>query len=94
VNDVTTLYDDIRLLPNPNKGDFVVKGTTGLADDKELTIDITDMLGQIVYTGKVTTKAGNLDAHIRISNTLANGMYILNLRSENEKKAFHFVLQQ
>ncbi len=85
---------DIRLMPNPNKGDFILKGTTGTTEDKELTIDVTDMLGQVVYTAKIMPRNGNIDEKVQIGNTLANGMYILTLRSDNEKKTFHFVLQQ
>ncbi|MCF8451166.1 MAG: T9SS type A sorting domain-containing protein, partial [Taibaiella sp.] len=85
---------DIRLLPNPNKGDFILKGTMGTTEDKELNAEITDMLGQVVYRSKVQARNGVVNERIQISNTLANGMYILNLRSETEAKAFHFVLQQ
>jgi hypothetical protein len=47
-----------------------------------------------VYSAKVTAKNGVIDEKVQINNTLANGMYILNLRSETSSKAFHFVLQQ
>jgi hypothetical protein len=94
VSDIADLQMDVRLVPNPNKGSFVVKGTIGNTVTGELNMDVTDMLGQIVYSAKVTAKNGVIDEKVQINNTLANGMYILNLRSETSSKAFHFVLQQ
>jgi hypothetical protein len=94
VSDIADLQMDVRLVPNPNKGSFIVKGTIGNTVSNELNMDVTDMLGQIVYSAKVTAKNGVIDEKVQINNTLANGMYILNLRSETSSKAFHFVLQQ
>jgi hypothetical protein len=94
VASVGTAISDIKLLPNPNKGDFMIRGTIGVADDKELSVEVADMLGQIVYRGTIMARGGNVNEKIQISNTLANGMYLLNLRSETETKVFHFILQQ
>ncbi len=85
---------DIRLMPNPNKGDFIIRGTVAAIEDKELDVDVTDMLGQVVYRGKVQVRNSSVNERIQVSNTLANGMYILNLRSEAGNTAFHFVMQQ
>jgi Glycine rich protein/GEVED domain/Secretion system C-terminal sorting domain len=94
VKPVTTGNSDVRLVPNPNKGEFSVRGTFGSSVDQEVTIEVTDMLGQVIYNGKAATHNGNIDEHIRLSNTLANGMYILNLRSGSENSIFHFVIEQ
>jgi hypothetical protein len=85
---------DIRLIPNPNSGDFIVSGTLGSTANEEANIEITDMLGQIVYRNKVMSHAGSINEHIRLDNTLANGMYMLNVKTANETKVFHFVLKQ
>ncbi len=91
---VTNTLSDIRLLPNPNNGDFTIRGNTGIAGNQELNVEITDMLGQAVYRGTVTSRNGDVDQKIQLSKALANGMYILNLRTETEAKVFNFVLQQ
>jgi hypothetical protein len=52
------------------------------------------MLGQVVYRNNVTAHNGNINELISLSNTLANGMYMLNLNSGNEHKVFHFVIEQ
>lgn len=94
VGTVTQEVADVRLLPNPNKGIFSVRGYLGTAVDKDVTIEITDMLGQVVYKEAMTAQKGNIDKQIRLGNTLANGMYLLTLHSGGNKMVFHFVLEQ
>jgi hypothetical protein len=91
----TTIGDaDVRLVPNPNKGEFTVKGTLTVKADKEVAIEVTNMLGQVVYRTNVTARNGDIDAKIKLDNTLANGMYMLNMSSGSDRKVFHFVLEQ
>ena len=84
---------DVWLIPNPNKGQFLVKGSLGVIDE-EIYMEITDMLGQVVYKKNVMTHNGNINEQIALSNTLANGMYMLNLNSASGHKVFHFVIEQ
>jgi hypothetical protein len=83
----------IRLMPNPNKGAFSVKGTIA-TDDQEVSVDVTNMLGQVVYRGVLPVRNGEIDSRIELSNGLANGMYLLNIRTATEAQTFHFVMQQ
>ena len=88
---------DIRLIPNPNKGEFTVSGTLGgqtTATDEEVSFEVTDMLGQVLYRNKVVVHNGKLNEQIRLGGSLANGMYLLNLTSGSGSKAFHFVVEQ
>ena len=85
---------NLRLIPNPNKGEFSVSGTLGSVGDDEVAMEITDMLGQVIYKNKATIHGGAIDEKIKLSNTLSNGMYILNLHSGNGNKVFHFVVEQ
>ena len=94
VKAVTFGAGDIRLLPNPNKGDFMVKGTLGTTEDEEITMEVTDMIGQVVYKNKVIVHNGIINEHIQMTNTLANGMYMMNLHSGSDSKVFHFVIEQ
>ena len=91
---VTFGSGDVRLVPNPNKGDFAIKGTISTLSDEEITMEVTDMIGQVIYTNKVIVHNGIIDTHIQLSNTLANGMYMMNLRSGSDSKVFHFVIEQ
>ena len=51
------------------------------------------MLGQVVYSNKVTAQNGAINENVQLSN-VASGMYILSLRSGNESKIFHIVIAQ
>jgi uncharacterized protein YjdB len=88
------LGNDLMLVPNPNRGAFTIRGTLGSASNEDLSVEVTDMLGQVVYTGKFTARNGKVDERIELSKTLANGMYMLNLISLTDRKVFHFVMEQ
>jgi hypothetical protein len=81
-------------MPNPNNGGFVINGTLASAANEEVSIEVTDVLGQIVYTGKVMARNGEVNERIQLGNNIANGMYILNLHTATEVAAFHFVVKQ
>ena len=86
--------NDITVIPNPNQGVFVVKGTLATTTDEEVTMEVTNVLGQVVYKELVTAKQGKLNQQIQLSKTLANGMYILSLRTGSESRVFHVVVEQ
>ena len=94
VTTVAGAIGNINLMPNPNKGTFTVKGTLATTEDAAVTIQITDMLGQVIYKNTVTAEKGQLNEQIMLSNSLANGMYMLNLHTDTEHEVFHFVIEQ
>ena len=59
-----------------------------------MTLEVTDLLGQVIYRNKVVAANGRLNETIVLSNAIANGMYILNVQSSTEQKTFHFVIEQ
>ncbi len=91
VNTVTA-GGDIVLLPNPNKGNFTVKGSTGTAD--ELNLEVTDMLGKVIYRNRVSSQGGQLDEQVNLNSDLANGMYLLTIRGSNLSRTIHFEVQK
>jgi hypothetical protein len=94
VVNVNGANSDIQLVPNPNKGVFTLKGSLGTTDDEEVTIEITDMIGQSIYTTKTTARHGLMNETVHLGNTLANGMYILNLHSAAGNQVFHMAVEQ
>jgi hypothetical protein len=94
VSQVSAAGGNISLVPNPNKGIFTVKGSMGITTDEEVTMEVTNMLGQVIYTHKVNTVNGSIDEVIDLGNTLANGMYIMSLGSGTQRNVFHFVIEQ
>ncbi len=85
--------EDIKLVPNPNKGVFTIKGMLGTGNE-DVTIEVVDMLGQVIYTANATTRNGSINEQIQLSNTLANGMYLLHLRSGLHDGVLHFAVEQ
>jgi hypothetical protein len=91
VADVTSSTFDVRVMPNPTKGSFIVKGTTGLSADEEVTIEMTDMLGRTIYSARSQSRNGQINEQIQLDNNLANGMYMLSLRSASGSTVLHVV---
>ncbi len=84
----------INVLPNPNKGVFTIKGTLETTQDEEIGIEITDMLGQVVYRGSTQARGGRVNEQVTLGSNIANGMYMLNLRTATGNKVFHMVVEQ
>ncbi len=94
INTVSTESISVKILPNPNHGDFIIKGTTGISETSVVTLEVTDMLGQVVYTNKLNLTDGIINERVILSNTLANGTYHLKLRTTNNQNVFHFVIEK
>jgi hypothetical protein len=94
IKTITFGAGDIRLIPNPNQGTFSIKGTLGTTDDQEITMEVTDILGQVIYKNTVLVHNGIINEQVQLTNTLANGMYMMNLRSGSDSKVIHFVIEQ
>jgi hypothetical protein len=93
VNTISAI-SNVSLVPNPNKGIFTVKCSLGMTADEEVSLEVTNMLGQVIYSSKVIARNGELNERVDLGNNLANGMYILNLRSGTESKVFHMVIER
>ena len=91
---VSSMQMDVSVVPNPNTGTFTVKGIMGTKQDAEVTLEVTDVLGQVIYNSKVTAEGGKVNETISLSGTLANGMYMMNVHTATEHKVFHFVVER
>ena len=94
VQQVASTDANVTVVPNPNKGTFAVTGTLGTNSNEEISLQLVDVLGHVVYTGKTTANNGVINEKVHISNTLANGMYILNMNSATMNKVLHVVIAQ
>lgn len=84
---------NFTVLPNPNKGMFTIKGTLASGSDEDVAVEVTNMLGQVVYKDNVAAQHGNVEHRVQLGN-VANGMYILSLKSGNASAVFHIVVEQ
>jgi len=93
VKPVTLAGSNLTLIPNPNNGQFTIKGTVGSADE-DVTLQVVNMIGQVIYNHKVMAHSGEINEKIQLTGNLANGMYLLNLQSTSENRVFRFVVEQ
>lgn len=82
----------VQLLPNPNKGAFILKGLP--VNGGAATIVVYNVLGQVVYREEVQLRRGETERHIQLDHKLANGMYVLSLGMGDEANMFHFVVRK
>ncbi len=84
----------LKVVPNPNNGQFSVKGRLAEGNYNAAQIEIANMLGQIVYSSKVAAANGVIDTDVKLQNTLPGGMYLLSIRTAVESHVFHIVIEQ
>ena len=94
VKQVNAANSDVKLIPNPNKGTFSISGTLGATVNEEVTVEITDMIGQVIYTTKTMSQNGAIDQKIQLGNNVANGTYLLSIHSESTNQVYHLVIAQ
>ena len=92
VGSVQAGSSDFTLFPNPNTGSFTLSGKVNGAQDKEVSLEVTDMLGRTVYTGTAMPQNGTVRAEIKLGHEAA-GSYLLRVNTETGTQAFHFVIQ-
>ena len=85
--------DQFLLMPNPNNGTFIIKGALVTSDD-ELTIKVTNMLGQVVYRRNASINNGNVNETITLNQSVAAGVYMVNITSTGVNAVFHVVVNK
>ena len=81
------------IYPNPNTGTFTLTGTW-IAGDNTATIEVIDLLGQVVYNKNITINNGKIDEEVYLGSNLSAGMYMLRINSANSHQAIRFTLSQ
>jgi hypothetical protein len=89
----TSLPVEVRIIPNPNKGSFTIEGTTGTLNDGEVSVEIVNILGQVIYKNNVMAQKGNIAAQVQLDSNPPNGTYMLNMKTATGSKVFHFVIR-
>ena len=91
---VTLVASDIRMLPNPNNGTFTLTGKLSAIANEEITVQITTMPGREVYKQVINAQGGLINEQIKLNGSLANGMYLLNVKTGKENNVLHFVIEK
>lgn len=92
VGQVNSPNSVLNVVPNPTSGSFSIIGNTGISTNEEVNVEITNMLGQVVYRARTMTSNGAIEEHLQLDPSLANGMYLLNVHSEHLSRTLHFEL--
>lgn len=93
INPVSVTTGNIELLPNPNNGTITVRACFNPVNDEDMFLQVTDMLGKVVYKNTLQAQNGILNTQI-ILNDVADGIYLLNARSGNETYVSRFVMHK
>ena len=80
----------IKLIPNPNNGEFNVEFTTDY--DGEVNIQMLNMIGKQVHTSKFVHKQG-VNTWSYDEQGLAKGVYILNIHFEDKDYSTRLIIQ-
>lgn len=95
VGGVSNSFTELGLYPNPNKGQFSIKGSLSQpVVDKEVTVRITNSLGQTVFTQAYNAGGNNIDLPVQLQNDLPNGMYQVNVAIDGNVTNLRFVLNR
>jgi Zn-dependent metalloprotease len=69
------------IIPNPNRGTFVVTGQILGGGNEVLSFSVVNILGQIIYTGEARIANGVLNSEVILPANIASGVYFINLTS-------------
>ncbi|MBA3683220.1 MAG: T9SS type A sorting domain-containing protein, partial [Bacteroidetes bacterium] len=89
LNEFTSVFSNISIGPNPVKDELKLVFTSEILE--EATYEIQNNLGQIVFRSAIRSGGGK-EAKIA-TNSLANGVYFLNLKQGNKQAAYKFIKQ-
>ena len=84
--------NNIQVVPNPNSGVFSIIGTLPNNNNEPVTIQITDMVGRVVYETQLPAGNTRINKQIDMGGNIANGMYLVSLRYGEISKVIHFVV--
>lgn len=83
----------VSLVPNPNSGAFTINGYCG-ANAGEMTLEITNVLGQTVYLDKIMPANGKVNKRFYLNNTITDGVYLARIHSGTKDKILQLVIKK
>lgn len=85
----------LGVYPNPNNGDFVLKGQLGVKGNSNFSMRITNVLGQELLWRSGKAVNGAVNEQIATNKDCANGMYMLTVQTDDGAQyVFHFVIER
>ena len=91
---MSNIQSVLAIYPNPNKGAFTIKGTLATDNNETVSMIVTNMLGEVVYSNNITVTDGAVEVPVQLPGNLSAGMYLLNISTANYRNVIHFVVSQ
>ncbi len=88
VADVTNGISKLSIIPNPNNGVFTLSGSIGSMSGTELTVSVTNVLGQEVYNKTITVNGDRVEEPIVLPSNTASGIYLLSVIADGVKSVY------
>lgn len=82
----------VGLYPNPNNGDFKIEGNIN-NDVKEVALEITNLLGQVVYRNTIPVHNGKVNQQVALQH-VPGGLYQLKIKAGEALEVLKFVLDK
>lgn len=82
------------VLPNPNNGVFYINGSLNSCADENITISVSDILGQVVLRTMSKAVDGKIDLKVNIDENVRDGVYLLTLKSLSKTYSSRFILKK
>lgn len=76
-----------RLFPNPNNGNFTLKGNSSAGD---VSVEVVNAMGQTVHSETVVNRKGNFETGIHLD--VAAGVYMLRIGNAGQWSALSFTV--
>lgn len=93
VKDILTGPANISVFPNPGNGVFTISGSLGVNIDEDVSLTVTNVVGQVVYRSNLIASNGNINEQVSLGSGIAKGTYLLNIRSAGVQKVVHIVVE-
>ena len=91
ISNVTSTVKYVSLFPNPNNGQFAIKGVLEGCFGSIL-LNVINAIGQVVYTDITIPTNGAIDKEIDLT-ALPKGVYLAQISADNVRKSISFIIQ-
>lgn len=95
IHNIKDILTDIRLVPNPNNGNFTLKGSlVAGTDTKDAYIEVLNAMGAVIYKEPLEIINEKIDTQVLMQDKIANGLYMVRLNIAGQNQSIRFVSQK
>lgn len=84
----------VSVSPNPTDGMITVAGMLKDVNNKEVLLEIVDVLGKTLLTEKCAVNNGAINKKIALGNNIANGTYMVKISGGKQNQTIRFTLNR